>query len=76
MRSAHFETHHDSPALQEGRCGWRATEAGPFLPQLIESCIELRTIQVLLGHQSLKTTMSYTHMAREEPEASPVHSIY
>jgi hypothetical protein len=30
-------------------------------------CIDLRTIQVLLGQESLETTMIYTHVARKGP---------
>jgi integron integrase len=49
-----------------------------FATHLIESGYDIRTVQELLGHKSVETTMIYTHVAKKAKLAvkSPVDSIF
>src|SRR5262249_36281369 len=50
-----------------GGGGARRTLRTRIATHLVERGIDLRSIQVLLGHESLETTMMYTHVARKGP---------
>jgi site-specific recombinase XerD len=48
-----------------------------FATQLLESGVNVRTIQALLGHRSLGTTQRYTHVAGDYLQAtqSPLDAL-
>jgi Phage integrase family len=42
-----------------------------FATHLVERGVDIRSVQQLLGHESLETTMIYTHVARQGVTSVP-----
>ena len=42
-----------------------------FATHVLEAGVDLRTVQVLMGHRSLKATMRYLHLTKKKLDATP-----
>lgn len=65
--TGHGTPYRDVVVPQEAGCRERRTLRHSFATHMLEDGYDIRTVQTLLGHKDVKTTMIYTHVLQQGP---------